>query len=250
MEQWNNFQQFNNNRPIIIAHRGASSYAFENTLDSFRKACDLSADMIELDIQLTKDNELIVFHDSTIDRLTEGSGFVRYFPLADLKKIKIHGEAIPTLEEVINVTYNKINYNIEVKNMPSKGIAKLLKILDKYNLRHKVIISSFKRNILKEIKELDSQINTALLCWNIRHSNLNFIKKHNIKYLHPFYGFLTRKKVQEIKNLDIKINTWTVNYAMDLKWVIKLGVNGIITNRPDIAKVVIGKLNLLKKTIK
>lgn len=239
----------NTGNPLIIAHRGASSYAFENTLDSFRKACTFGADMIELDIRVTKDSELIVFHDSAIDRMTDGSGLVQYFTLADLKKIKIHGEAIPTLEEVIKITLGKTNYNFEVKNIPLECIDKLIILLDKYDLRYKVIISSFNRKIILRIKEIDRQIKIALLCWQLRKNNLKFIQKNELSYVHPYYGFLTRKKVKQIHNLGIKINTWTVNWSLDLKWVIELGVDGVITNRPDMAKAVLGKMNREKGTI-
>ena len=236
-------------RPLIIAHRGASSYAFENTLDSFRKACEYGADMIELDIRMTKDGRLIVFHDSTIDRLTDGSGLVQYFTLQDLKKVKIHGEAIPTLEEVFEATKNKTSYNLEVKRIPLKEIKKIITILDKNNLRYKVIISSFHRNILLEIKKIDNQIKTALLCWYLRKNNFNFIQQNNINYVHPFYGLLTKNQIDTMHNAGIKINTWTVNIGLDLRWLIKLGVDGIITNRPDMAKVVLGKLTRQQSTI-
>lgn len=241
----NNFQEL----PLIIAHRGASSYAFENTLDSFRKACEFGADMIELDIRATKDSQLIVFHDSAIDRMTDGSGLVQYFPLADLKKIKIHGEAIPTLEEVIKVTLGKTNYNFEIKKIPLDCVDNFVQLLDKYNLRYKAIISSFNRKIILHIQEIDRQIKIALLCWRLRGNNLKFLQKHEINFVHPYYGFITRKQIKQVHDFGIKINTWTVNWSLDLRWLINLGVDGIITNRPDMAKAVLGKMNRMKKTI-
>ncbi len=239
----------NQDHPLIIAHRGASSYAFENTLDSFRKATEFGADMIELDVRMTRDGHLIVFHDSTLDRLTDSSGLVQYFTLQDLKKIKIHGEAIPTLREVIELTKGKTNYNIEIKNIPSRGVKKLIEILDKYDLRYKIIASSFQRKIVSELKKIDNQIKTALLCWYLRESNIKFAKENDIKYIHPFYGFLSKNKIEGVHNQGIKINTWTVNTGLDLRWLMQLGIDGVITNRPDMAKAVLGKLTRQQATI-
>lgn len=102
---------------IIVGHKGAAGYAPENTLASFRKAIELACDRIELDVRLSKNKELVVFHDEEVSRLTNGKGFVREMTLAELKKMDCaEGEKIPTLQEVIDLAKNKIDLQIELKD--------------------------------------------------------------------------------------------------------------------------------------
>src|SRR3989344_9380836 len=116
---------------LKIGHRGACGYAPENTLKSFQRAIDLGVDAIELDVQLCKSGELIVMHDNTVDRTTDGSGFIKKLKLKDLKKLDAgEGERIPTLEEVLNLVDRRVKVNIELKG--PKTAKPALKLIDEY----------------------------------------------------------------------------------------------------------------------
>ena len=126
---------------LKIAHRGASGYEPENTLRSFRKAIELNSDAIELDVQLTKDHKLVVIHDETVNRTTNGKWKVSELTLKELKKLDAgKGEKIPTLEEVIKVCRNKCKLNIEIKELNS--VKKVIEIVVKERFVKQTIISS------------------------------------------------------------------------------------------------------------
>src|SRR3990167_11327492 len=124
-----NFDYFQN--MLKIGHRGACGYAPENTLKSFQRAIDLGVDMIELDVQLCKSGELVVIHDDTVNRTTDGSGFVKKIKLKNLKKLDAgEEERIPTLEEILNLVDRRVKVNIELKG--PKTAKPVLKLIDEY----------------------------------------------------------------------------------------------------------------------
>ena len=158
----------------IFAHRGASGYAPENTLAAFRLAEEQGSDGVELDVQLTKDGEVVVIHDEKIDRTSTGTGFVRDYTLEELKKFSFHnhmeayeGETIPTLEEVLNLLKpGKMEVNIELKT----GIfwypeieEKTMEIVKKTGMEDRVIYSSFNHYSIQEVRRLNPEAETAYL---------------------------------------------------------------------------------------
>lgn len=146
-----------------IAHRGARLQAEENTLEAFQKAIDAGADMVELDVQATKDGHLVVFHDPTIDRMMDGIGSIRNFTLEELRKFRTKGggERIPTLEEVYDLCQNKIGVLTEIKSMNIGK--KLAQIIEETKMNAQVIVQSFMHGELLNYREYDKETPTAVL---------------------------------------------------------------------------------------
>jgi len=248
---------------MIIAHRGFSGIAPENTLTAFKKAIEIGADMIELDVLLSKDGELIVIHDKTVNRTTNGKGKVSDFNLSELKKLdagswfKKHfsGEKIPTLEEVFDLARDKIQINIEIKKdgfNPHKkngGVEeKVVKLIEKYNMTSQVIVSSFNPLIVQRIKEFNPEIPTALLYqYRINKGLIKVFNNLHINAVNPGKRFFTKKTSIEVHQSDLKINIYTINQKREMKKFIKMGVDGIITNYPDRLVDVLEELKKVKK---
>ena len=163
------------NKPLIIAHRGASSRAPENTMASFRKAVELGADAIELDVHRSKDGYLMVCHDERVDRTSNGKGYIKDFTLRELKSLdagrwigeEFKGERMPLLEEVLElVLKNNILLNIELKNGPIfyEGIERdVINLVKNYGLVDETIISSFNHYSLLQVKGIEPRIKTGIL---------------------------------------------------------------------------------------
>lgn len=234
----------------VIAHRGASAYAPENTFPAFKKALEMGAEGLELDVHLSKDGKLVVIHDERIDRTSNGSGYIKDLTLKKLKKLdfgnwfdqKFSGTSIPTLNELINL-FKQQNWtgllNIEIKNnliIYPEIEEKVVKLIKNSKMENQIICSSFNHYCLKKIKGIDKQIKIAplYLCgvepWL-------YAKKIEAEALHPqFYNIIHRPQiVKECNERGIKLNLFTVNKEKDMKRLLKYKVNGIITNKPDLA---------------
>jgi glycerophosphoryl diester phosphodiesterase len=235
---------------LNIAHRGASGYYPENTLIAFQRAVELGADMIELDVHLTKDGEVVVIHDETLDRTTNGKGNVRDYTLPELKKLdagawyksEFAGERIPTLEEVLQSLKGKVQFNIEIKNGPVyyQGIEeKILAILLKQDLRDQVVISSFDHRCLKKIKKMNPDLATGSLVKLGVLYVARLLKPEKIAQsvgatgLHLHKSYVTPDLVHRAKQHGLRVLVWTVNEPAQMSHFIKMGVDGIVTNFPD-----------------
>ena len=228
----------------ILAHRGASGTAPENTIAAFKKALIDGCDGFEFDVQQTKDGEIVVFHDWTLERTSNGSGYLRDHTLNELKKLdagswfsdNFIGEKIPTLEETLDIIPDDKLINIELKEEHSveRGTEKkVLDIIRKYPTKN-IIVSSFSHNLLKNLKELDDSIKVgillecALVNLDLYIKNLGF----KIDAYHPGKSFLNKKDVDYLNSMGIDINVWTVNTTKDLNLLKDMGVTRIITNFP------------------
>ena len=158
----------------VWAHRGASGYAPENTLDAFQKAVEMGADGIELDVQMTKDGELVVIHDETINRVSNGKGWVKDYTYEELKKFNFNKthleytkEEIPTLEQVyLLIKPTNLTINVEIKTgiVFYPGIEeRVLELTERLGMKERVIYSSFNHYTIRKIKELDPQAKTGML---------------------------------------------------------------------------------------
>ena len=207
-------------RPFVWAHRGASAYCPENTLPAFAKAMEMGADGIELDVQMTKDGELVVCHDEKIDRTSDGNGWLNDFTLAELRNFDFSygyeaykGVKVPTLREVFELFADtNMTINIELKTgiMFYKGIEeKIVALTEEYGFMERVIFSSFNHLSVKRVKELRPVAKCAFL------------------YADGTIGMPEYAK----KNIDV--NVWTVDDEEYIKMCCKLGVDAIITNCPD-----------------
>lgn len=237
----------------IWAHRGASGYYPENTISAFEEAVKQKADGIELDVHLSKDGYLIVCHDETLNRTTNGKGFIKQYDLYELKQLdagswydkKFKGEKIPLLEEVIDLVKRAgIDLNIEIKagSIFYPGIEeKVLKMIDKYGIKNKVIVSSFDHYALVKVKEIDKAVRTGILYSEALYKPIDYMKTTGADAIHPNYITLKKEVVEEAHELGIDINTYTVNKEEHIKMVNEMNVNAIITNYPDVARSILAK---------
>lgn len=239
---------------VIMAHRGFDDVAPENTLVSFRKAYEIGANMLELDVHLTKDGQLVIMHDSTLDRTTTGKGAVSDKTLEELKQLDagikyskvFTGEKIPTLDEVLAYAKDKISVNIEIKSSaisdvtpkPGTGIEeKVVNLVKKYNMEEYVMISCFKGKALKRVKTFSPKISTGLLLVSGRlfTSQVEYVSTVRADAVHEFSKFVSSKDVQKGHKYGIKQNVWTVNNPATMAQLIDKKVDGLITDRPDLA---------------
>src|SRR3989344_3635632 len=148
---------------ILIGHRGACYYKPENTISSFKKALQLNCPYLECDVRLTKDSQIIIMHDKTLERTTNGKGSVKDFTLKELKKLDVgNNEKIPLLQELIDLVKNKAKIAIELKG-GREIVEKVLQLIKKNKIENNVLIVSFHPYYLKKIKRLNEDIKTGLL---------------------------------------------------------------------------------------
>lgn len=243
-------------KTLIWAHRGASAYAPENSMEAFHLAKEMGAEGIELDVHLTRDDQLVVAHDETVDRCSDGSGRIVDMTLSELLKLDFsNGKPgysnirIPTLEQVLLfIKATGLYLNIEIKN----GIVfydrieeKILKMVDRMGLKDKVIYSSFNHYSLTIVKKLDRSAKTGILYSEAMVDPFIYAQHLKADAIHPYFATLMVPGVIEgCKMHGIKINTWTVDKQEDLLWMFRSQVDAVITNRPDVAvKVLSAYLN-------
>lgn len=224
-------------KTLKIGHRGAMGYVAENTLESIQKAMDLGVDGIEIDVHLCASGELVVFHDLTLDRITNGQGAISKFTLSELKKLKIGNNfEIPTLEEVLNLINKTHTLNIELKgkDTASETSAIIEKYIKKNSWNYSdFLISSFHKQELKEVRNINKSIPLALLTNVCSNDALKFAETIKANAIHPNYVLLNKEYVIEAQKRGFKVNTWTVNNLETIKRMKFYGVDAIISDFPD-----------------
>ncbi|HZK35191.1 MAG TPA: glycerophosphodiester phosphodiesterase [Bacillota bacterium] len=234
-------------RPIIYAHRGASASAPENTGAAFRAALDMKAGGIELDLHLSKDGELVVIHDESVNRTSNGSGLVKDLLLEDLRKLdfgswfdsKFKDERILTLDECLDMLRGWDGIlNAELKTGPIlyKGIEeKLVNTLKDHDMIEKSIVSSFNHYSLLLVKQLEPQIKTGTLYMAGLVEPWEYAKKVGAEAIHPYFPNILPPIVEGCKENGIMMNPFTVDEPAHIAAMARAGVDGIITNVPDLA---------------
>lgn len=222
---------------LKIGHRGAKGYEPENTLIAFEKAINLGVNGIELDVHLSSDNELIVIHDETVDRTTNGKGEINQLSVKELKALKIElTEKIPTLNEVLDLVNKRCFINIELKGIgTAQPVIQLIShyISEKNWNYNNFIISSFDWKMLEETHSLDSKIKIGVLTEESIHKALAFAKKINAFAIHPDYELLSKENVILIQQNGFEVYPWTVNSENAIQKIKSFNVNGIISDFPD-----------------
>mgnify|MGYP006344329555 FL=1 len=222
---------------LKIGHRGAKGHEPENTLVSFQKALDLKVDGIELDVHLSLDGHLIVIHDETIDRTTNGTGFVNQLTLKELKSFKINDTIeIPTLEEVLDLIDKKCFINIELKNHETAEnvVALIEKYIAEKNWNYTdFIVSSFDWNAIQQVRFLNEKIPIGVLTEEDLDLAFSFAKFLKAEAIHPDFQLLTPEKVIEFQAKKIKVFPWTVNNLEDIQKMKLMHVDGIISDFTD-----------------
>ena len=219
------------NSILKIGHRGAKGHKPENTLVSFEKAIDLNVDGVELDVHLSSDGKLIVIHDGTIDRTTNGKGLVNQFTASELQK---HG--IPTLTEVLDLANRQCFVNIELKGIGTeKPVIELIEhyILYKKWFYNDFLVSSFDWKMLEDVHFLDPRIRIGLLTEDAIEEAVAFAKKIKAFSIHPDYVLLSKENVALMQDNGFEVYPWTGNSIEDIQKIKSFNVNGIISDFPD-----------------
>lgn len=222
---------------LNIGHRGAKGYEPENTLLSFQKAIDIGVDGIELDVHLSSDGAIMVIHDETLDRTTNGKGFVNELSLQELKTFQIEKEnTIPTLIEVFDLVNKRCFINIELKG---KGTSKpVINLIEHYieeknwNYGH-FIVSSFNWSALQEVRKWNAKIPIGVLTHTDLDLAIAFAKFIKAETIHPYFHLLTKENTKKMQNEGFKVFAWTVNETEDIQKIKSFHVNGIISDFPD-----------------
>ncbi len=239
------------------AHRGFSGEYPENTMIAFEKAIEAGCEGIEMDVHFTKDGKIVIVHDELIDRTSDGKGFVKDMTYDELTKFdfsytfkdKVGFCKIPTLEEFLELVHDKdIIINIELKTgiLPYTGIEQdTYDMVKKYDMRDKVVISSFGHSSVLKMKEIDSGIKCGFLTETGILNVGEYTSSHGIECYHPFYGMLLNAElVKDVRSHGLEINTWTVNEEPHIEMLCDLGVEGIIGNFPNRTKAVLERKGL------
>lgn len=234
---------------LVWAHRGASGYAPENTMPAFEKAIEMGADGIELDVQLTKDGELVVIHDETIDRTSNGSGWVKDLTYAKLSKYNYnltHSEygtlRIPTLEEVYAlIRPTNLTINVELKTgeiFYPELEDRVLDLTARMGLEDRVSYSSFNHYSVQKIKELKNDAEVGMLYSDGIINPVCYASYVvGADALHPaLYNLQFPGYMKDCRKYGKKVHVWTVNEEMDMRKVCEMQVDAMITDYPDLGK--------------
>lgn len=238
--------------PLVIAHRGASAEAPENSLAAFVLGVSQGCDMIELDVHLTKDKQVVVIHDHTLDRTTNGIGEIATLNYEDIKGYdcgkwfsdQCAGEYVPLLEEVLTKVPAHVQFNVEVKAAGTPGMAGcLIDVLRKTDRIGSTVVSSFHYGCLVELKKQLPDLRIGLLYHEEIADFKKFEEESGVELfsLHPHYPFVTESYMESATAAGKAVYPWTVDDEADWRKLIDLGVAGIITNKPGLLRTKLDK---------
>lgn len=219
---------------------------------AFELAVSMGADGVEFDVQPTADGEIVVLHDETLDRTTNGTGYVSSRTLAQVQELDAScgmdgylGEQVPTLRRVLEVlAATRLDLNIELKDsvIPYPGLAeKVLALVDEAGLRDRVILSTFNHWTLAALRDAHPDVPTGMLFSDVLYEPWNYAGGLGVAAVHPHHRYLrfVPSLVDECHASGLAVNTWTVNDPVDLRFAAGLGVDAVITNHPDLAREVL-----------
>ena len=240
-----------NKTPVAIAHRGGSNSGIENTMEAFENAINMGFKIIETDIQITKDKKLVVFHDLTLDRLTNTKGLVKDKTWNELKKIKILGKySIPLLSDIFD-KWPKIKINIDPKN--DECIDYLISFLREYNYFEKICIGSFSGKRLQRLrKEFGPKLCTSagpfevlkLKLFSLINLSIS-IDANCVQVPLKYYGIniIDKNFIKFCQSQNLMVHVWTINDILEIERLLDLGVNGIISDNIEGLKKIFKKKN-------
>ncbi len=253
--QYNSSVNVDFTKPTIFAHRGASAYAPENTMAAFNLAIVQDADAIELDSKLTADGQVVVIHDDTVDRTTNGTGSVKSLSLADIQSLDAGSkfpplfkpEKIPSLAEVFETIGRKILINVELKNYssPMDDLAeKVVSLVKKFNLEDNVLISSFNLITLIQVRRVLDKVPLGLLTFTglaelaLRSKLVRF---GPLLALHSSYKDVTPYLILTAHQAKCRVHAYTVNQPEQIKALYEARIDGIFTDHPQLARNIIAE---------
>ena len=244
--------------PVIIAHRGFSEEAPENSLAAFHKAIEAEADMIELDVRLSSDGEFVVFHDKKLNRTSNGRGTLKKLAANELTELdngswfsrKYSRERIPLLKDILPLTKHGIAINIEIKPdvASQSGFSveeEIVRLVAKFKITHRVMFSSFNHLMMKAIKRVDSAIVTGILynpIADFRHSPSQLAARAQADIFICSKYQLNNDVVHDAHDENCRVYVYGVNSERDVARMLRLGVDGIIANNPAMVRRVFKSL--------
>ncbi len=247
----------------VISHRGANRVAPQNTLDAFKRAVQFKADGFETDVHMTSDSVPVLCHNYSVDKTSNGKGNISSRTLEQLRRLdfgsyfhhSFKGTKIPTLEEFLKLSAKaKIKIlNIEIKSPRNKDYSitdKIIEAVKAHNLFDNLLISSFDPDLLVYAKDIDENCKTGFLYSpdkpitykSVLGREIDFAKSIGVDAIHPHQIFVSKSLVEAAHENGIMVNAWTVNKEKDMKKLIEFGVDGIITDVPNVAKKLIEAL--------
>ncbi|MBS4027847.1 MAG: hypothetical protein KGZ58_04330 [Ignavibacteriales bacterium] len=237
------------NRPLVVAHRGCSSSFPENTLPAFRRAIEVGADMIEMDIQCSSDGKVLVFHDHRVNRVTDGRGKVSTFTLKELQGLdagswfdkRFAGEQIPLLRDVFKMTQGQIQLNIEVKSYGNDAkynfiVEKSIKLAKEFGMENDILFTSFDHNLLREFFEYDPNIHRGVLYDARRHAKKSPTLLCKLAFSETFVcdiKVLKKSLLNDARKSNLLVAVYSVESEDDFERAMKADVDFIISDRPE-----------------
>lgn len=222
---------------LRIGHRGAAGHEPENTLRSFGRAVELGADMVELDVHICGTGEIVVIHDDTVDRTTDGSGLVKKKTLRELRSLDAgRGETIPTLEEVFKLMEGRAGVNIELKALGTawpvyEAIEEV--VGEKEWTLDDILVSSFHLGEILKMHELSNDVRIGVLVTGAPREALEFAESIEAYSINPYFRSTGEEFVELAHESGFKVFTWTVNEPDDIERMREMGVDGVISDYPD-----------------
>lgn len=240
-----------NKKIYVIAHRGASAYAPENTFPAFELALKMGSCGIETDIHCTKDDVPVLIHDATVDRTTNGSGRVNDLTLEEIKKLdagswfspEFSGTQIPTLEEFLRAFGKKVHLVLEIKD--KKATKKTFDLVKDLGLLDDSTFISFNIDVLKEIADLEPNANVGFLTNYVDEELIKMIKSINIRQICPYAPSLTSSNVEMIRSYGLDIRVWGVDTEDIMERIVDLGIYTMTVNFPDKLIEVLRRRNII-----
>ncbi|MCU6708366.1 glycerophosphodiester phosphodiesterase [Paenibacillus sp. J5C_2022] len=238
---------------LVIAHRGASGEAPENTLGAFKLGLEQGCDAIELDVHLSREGEVVVCHDATLKRTTDREGTIRELTVDELKRAdaglwfheSFKGERIPLMEEVFDLVPPGVMINIEMKDSYSGAMEPaLLALMKRKNRLDDVVVSSFDHKCLYKLKQLEPDVKIGLLYTMNPRTHAGFAQTFGLPVysLHPHKAHVSEADVREAARSNLHVYPYTINDEATMRQYMDNGVSGIITDFP-------GKLRKLLESV-
>lgn len=227
------------NNVEVTAHRGAAAVEPENTLRGFRYALSLGVHRVELDVHLSRDNQLIVMHDAMVNRTTNGSGALAEMTVNEIKQLDAgKGERVPLLVEVIELFQehwqNGGETRLQIELKGSNTAAPVVEAIQQHNIADKVVLSSFDETQLTTAMELLPQTTYVFLTAKLEPDPLEIALRIGVSGVHLNHKLATREWVERVHAAGLHARVWNIDEAERMKWAIDLGVDGIGSNDPQL----------------
>jgi len=225
-------------RPLVVAHRGASGYEVENSLAAFRAAVRMGADAVELDIHVTADRAMVVHHANMVADL-----HISHCLLEDIREhLLLNGEPIPTLEEALAVVLPHVGACVETKRLSPENDERLLAVIDASPAPHRVMVHSFDHRIIRRLGERRPHLRRAVISGSYPVNPVRCMEDADAHMLFQEWPFIDEALVLAVHAAGQTLYAWTVNDREQMDFLVRLGVDGLITDFPDVARQVIDAL--------